>query len=148
QKAWLWEDGQGGFDLAYNRQRVNWLKWGLQNASLITTTTEKLAEYAREYNKNVAVLPNCINFERWWKPRFLKNKRLRIGWSGGVSHYEDWYSIKEPLNQLMAEFDFDLYMIGADFKGVVDEKYLDRVKIQDWCPFKGHSYRMMCMNLD
>jgi glycosyltransferase involved in cell wall biosynthesis len=144
----IWKDGVGGFDLNRNRNKMGWHLWSLRNASLVTVTTNKLAEYARQYNKSVAVLPNLINFDRWWPLDLKPNKRLRVGWSGGVSHYEDWYSIKEPLNELMREFDFDLIMTGADFKGVIDKDNQHRLKIEDWMPFKGHSYRMMCLSLD
>jgi glycosyltransferase involved in cell wall biosynthesis len=84
----------------------------------------------------------------WWRLNSKENKRLKVIWSGGVSHYEDWYSIKEPLNKLMGEFDFDLYMIGANYAGVVEEKYKERVKILPWVPFMAHSYRMMSLQAD
>jgi glycosyltransferase involved in cell wall biosynthesis len=142
---WIWKDGVNNFDLAKNRNKISWHLWAMKNASLVTVTTKKLAEYAKQYNKNVAVLPNCINLDRWWKLNLKPNKRKRVIWSGGVSHYEDWYSIKEPLNQLMRELDFDLVMIGADFKGIIDQDNQKRLILEDWVPFKGHSYRMMCM---
>lgn len=147
KKIKLWEDGVN-IDLKKNIERIDSLIQGLRDADLVTVTTEKLREYALQYNKNVAVLPNCINFERWWKLPLKQNKKLRIGWSGGISHYRDWYTIKEPLNQLMREYDFTLVMIGAEFKGIVDKDNQDRLEVHDWTPFKGHSYRMMCMNLD
>lgn len=143
----LWEDGIN-IDLKKNIAKVESLKRGLREASLVTVTTEKLKEYALQYNKNVAVLPNCINFERWWKLPLKENKKLRIGWSGGISHYRDWYTIKEPLNQLMREYDFTLVMVGAEFNGIVDEDNRKNLEVHDWVPFKGHSYRMMCLNLD
>lgn len=144
---WLWKDGET-IDLAKNRKRMADHLWGLRAAQLVTVTTEKLAEYARQYNPNVKVLPNCINFERWWKLPLKPNKQLRIIWSGGVSHYRDWYTIKEPLNKLMRKHQFKLVMVGANFEGIVDDDNKHLVELHDWVPFKGHSYRMMCMNAD
>lgn len=145
---WIWKDGEGNFDLTRNRQRLASLIDAMRKADMVTVTTEKLAEYARHYNPNVAVLPNCIDLDRWWKLDLRPNAQLRVGWSGGVSHYEDWYSIKKPLNRLMKEYQFKLIMAGSNFQGVIDEENRHLVESHDWMPFKGHSYRMMCMALD
>lgn len=145
---WLWQDGENRFSLSANRQRVASFIQGMRDADMVTVSTNKLADYARQYNPNVKVLPNCINLERWWELPFKMNTQLRVGWSGGISHYEDWYSIKEPLNDLMRQYKFKLVMAGSDFKGVIDDDNKHLVEVHDWVPFKGHSYRMMCMNLD
>ena len=145
---WLWKDGERGFDIQKNRERIANHVRGLREADLVTVTTPKLAEYASQYNKNVAILPNSINPERWWPLPLRKNRKLRVGWSGGISHYEDWHSIKQPLNELMREMQFTLVIVGNDFKGIIDEDNRHLVESHDWVPFKGHSYRMMCMNLD
>lgn len=142
---WLWKDGEGNFDLKANKMRMDNHIRGMQTASLITVTTEKLKEYALQYNKNVAVLPNAINFEMWWPLPLKKNKQLRVIWSGGVSHYRDWRSIKEPLNKLMKKYQFKLIMVGSAFPGIIDEENKHLLETHGWVPFVGHSYRMMCM---
>lgn len=144
----LWKDGVAGFDIEKNKQRLAEHIWGLKNASMVTVTTQKLARYVRKYNRNFAVLPNCINFEHWWQLPFRPNEQLRVGWSGGSSHYEDLYFIKEPLNQLMREYQFKFVFAGHGFPGVIEEDNKHLVESHSWVPFKGHSYRMMCMNLD
>jgi glycosyltransferase involved in cell wall biosynthesis len=146
-KMMIWEDGKN-FDIAHNRLRVESLLKGLGEVDLVTVTTKKLADYASKYSNNVAVLPNCIDLKRWWKQDLKPNKQLRVGWSGGVSHYEDWWAIKRPLNRLMKEFEFKLVMVGAHFSGLIDKENRHLVEVEDWLPFKGHSYRMMCMDLD
>ena len=142
---WIWKDGENGFDLAKNRAKVASHIQSLREAPLVTVTTKMLSAYVKQYNDNVAILPNCIDFSRWWKLDFKENKQLRVVWSGGSSHYEDWYSVKEPLNDLMRKYQFKLVMIGHAFPGVIDEDNKHLVEIHDWMPFKGHSYRMMCM---
>lgn len=146
-KVKLWEDGVN-IDLKKNRTRLQMQIFGLKNANLITVTTNRLAEYARQYNDNVVVLPNLINFERWWKPNFVHSRKLRIGWSGGISHYEDWEIIREPLNRLMSKHQFTLVIAGNAFEGLIAQENRHLLESHDWVPFKGHSYRMMCMNLD
>lgn len=145
---WLWRDGQGGFDLKKNREKIRSLIGFMKSVDLVTVTTEKLAEYVSQYTNKVKVLPNCIDFRHWWKLPLKENKQIRVGWSGGISHYEDWYSIKKPLNDLMREFQFKLIMVGSDFSGIVDDDNKHLVEVYPWLPFKAHSYRMMCLNLD
>lgn len=147
-KKWLWKDGVANFDIKANQLRVDRHLTGLRGADMVTVSTESLAEYARNYNDNVVVLPNMINEERWWKPNFKKHKGVRVGWAGGISHYEDWFSIKEPLNQLMREHQFTLVMVGTNFEGIIDKDNRHLLELHDWVPFKGHSYRMMMMDLD
>jgi glycosyltransferase involved in cell wall biosynthesis len=147
-KKWIWKDGQNGFDLNKNRERLAVSIQSLRDADMVTVTTKKLANYASGYNKNVAVLPNSIDFSQWWKLPLKPNKQLRVGWSGGVSHYEDWYSIKKPLNNLLRAFRFKFIMVGAKFKGIIDEDLRYLVEEYGWVDFTGHSFRMMCMNLD
>jgi glycosyltransferase involved in cell wall biosynthesis len=147
-KKWLWKHGESEFDLNRNRKRMADLIWGLRNAHFVTVTTKRLAKYVKKYNKNVKVLPNCLNLDNWWKLPFKKNEKPRIGWAGGVSHYEDIYTIREPLNKIMREFDATFVSIGSAYGGLFDEDNKHRLEIHPWVPFKGHSFHMMCMNLD
>lgn len=144
----LWKHGKNGFNLFDNKKRVASLLTFMGQADLITVTTDKLAEYARDFNPNVAVLPNLVDTNKWWKMPRTGNKQLRVIWSGGISHYEDWYSIKEPLNKLMRKHQFKLISVGAHFGGVIDEDNKHLVEIMPWVPFEAHSYRMMCMRAD
>lgn len=145
---WIWVDGENGFDIERNKDKLKSSIRSLMEADLVTVSTNKLADYARQYNKNVVVLPNSINFDKWWKLDLKPNKQLRVGWSGGISHYEDWYTIKEPLNKLLRQFKFKLIICGDYFKGIVDDDLKYLVEHHPWVDFSGHSYRMMCMGLD
>lgn len=147
-EAWLWKDGERRFDLQANKVRLKKQQGSMRDADLVITTTEKLAAYARQYNRFTTVIPNAINFRWWWKLNLQPNQQLRIGWAGGMSHYEDWYSIREPLNRLMKRFQFKLILLGSSFTGLIDKENLHLVETYDWIPFKGHSYRMMSMALD
>lgn len=147
-EKWIWKDGERDFDIERNKKRLTEHLTALRNANLVTVTTKLLKAYAEEYNKNVAILPNCIDFTAWWPLNLKPNKQLRVIWSGGSSHYEDWYSIQEPLNDLMRKYQFKLVMVGHAFPGVIDEDNKHLVETSPWVPFKGHSYRLMCMAAD
>jgi glycosyltransferase involved in cell wall biosynthesis len=147
-KKWLWKNGDNGFDANKNRARVQSLITGMKQADMVSVTTPVLAEYAKQYNPNVAVLPNVIDLSQWWKLDLKPSKTLRVGWHGGVSHYEDWYAIKKPLNDLMREYQFTLVMVGSHYDGLIDKDNKHLVEVRPWVPFEAHSYRMMALALD
>lgn len=75
-------------------------------ADLVTTTNEYLAERIAKLNKNVVVLPNFMDMDRWdIKPK-LKNEAdtIRIGWAGSMTHIKDLELIEKPLRRICAEF--------------------------------------------
>lgn len=146
-KKWLWKDGERGFDLKKNTQRLRKFTDALSEMDLITVTTEKLAEHARKYNKNVAIVPNYVDLRKWW-PIKNNNEQLRVFWSGGSSHYEDIHSIKKPLNDLMRKYQFKLVFAGTGFDGIIDEENKRLVEKHAWVPFEAHSYRSMALTPD
>lgn len=145
---WIWRDGEKGFDIARNREKLASLKRGYSAVDMMITTTEKLAEHAREYNDNVYVNDNSIDMNHWWKLNNKINTPLKILWSGSPSHYEDFYAIKEPLQKLMTEYDFEVYMLGSNYSGIFKKEHLHRVHASPWVPFEAHSYRLMSMQAD
>jgi len=144
----LWKDGVAGFNLRENKMRLDSLKMGLKAADMVITTTEKLAEHAKEFNNNVIINDNSIDTTHWWRLNNQENHPLRVVWQGSPSHYADWYAIKEPLQKLMDEFDFELVMLGSQYKGIFKPEHLDRVRALPWVPFEAHSYRMMSLQSD
>lgn len=144
----LWKHGENGFDLQKNFERVNSLHEMMREVDLITTTTPTLAKYASKFNKNVYVNRNTIDRSVWWRVNHKINKPLKVLWHGSPSHYEDWEEIRKPINKLMGEFDFELYLLGSAYKGLFKKKYLDRVRVYPWTPFEAHSYRCIALAPD
>lgn len=145
----LWKDGRDGFSIQKNLVRKTYLQWGMTNADLVTVTTERLAGYVREnYNKNVFVYDNSIDFDVWYRLNNKINKPLKIVWQGSPSHYEDWFEIKEPLNKILSEFNVELYMLGSNYMGIFDEENRGKIKTLPWVSFDAHSYRMMSLQPD
>lgn len=75
---------------------------------LVTVTTETLADHYRQYNKNVVVLPNYMDFRWWGEPPRVKNYggQIRLGWAGSFSHREDLLMIKPVIQKILKEFNF------------------------------------------
>lgn len=145
---WIWKDGEKGFSIQANLTRHTYHKWGLKNADMVVVTTEKLAEYARQFNSNVYVNDNTIDFNVWWRLNNKINKPLKVVWQGSPSHYQDWYVIKEPLNALLREYNFTLYMAGSNYMGIFDQDVQKNVIPLPWVSFDAHSYRMMALQPD
>ncbi len=60
-------------------------------------STPYLAEVYSEHNRNIHVVPNCLDFRKWDNLKHRRNKDVvRIGWAGGASHDED-LRIIEPV---------------------------------------------------
>lgn len=76
----------------------------LKEADAITTTTEYLAEELRQLNPYVYVLPNCIEVERWQKIVPPAHEMLRIGWFGGMQHYDDLKILERVVPRILADF--------------------------------------------
>ncbi len=146
-KVQLWKDGESGFDLKRNKKRMSDLIESIKDADLITVATPKLVDYAQKYNQTVAVLPNCVDLDYWWHIPNTTGKP-RLGWSGGISHYDDFYSIKKPLNNFLDSSDYTIHLAGNGFPGILTEGNKKKLKEYPWVPFEGHSYRMMAMQLD
>lgn len=67
------------------------IEHNLTLADWVTTTTDIFAKRISKYNKNVVVIPNCVNPEaKMWKSEAVEpeSDRVRVAWIGG-SCYDD-----------------------------------------------------------
>jgi glycosyltransferase involved in cell wall biosynthesis len=88
----------------------------MEVSDLVTCTTEPLAEILREYNPNVAVLPNLIP---GWVCDAERKRRDRpaVGWAGGASHGVDVAQIVSPVSRFLKRFPgWDLRLAGTDYR--------------------------------
>lgn len=87
----------------------------MQIADGVTTTTHNLAYELRKYNKNVCVLPNYLDLERWNLPKLTNDsKTIRIGWAGSATHLEDIRMIEQPIKRVLSEFPNTQLIIVGD----------------------------------
>ncbi len=74
-------------------------------ADLVTVSTAPLAEYARQFNPQVRVLPNCVNEQIWPStPRQRAAGPAVIGYVGGHTHLADLEMIAEPLEAILTRY--------------------------------------------
>lgn len=93
----------------------------IRSADLVTVTTEPLKKAFTKYNKNIAVLPNCIDFRVFNKDEipFVKKKwlgnKVVIGFIGSFSHFLDLEIPMEAVAKIMEDYDNVYFcLIGWD----------------------------------
>ncbi|MFA5999847.1 MAG: glycosyltransferase [Candidatus Paceibacterota bacterium] len=73
-------------------------------ANLVTCSTESLKNVLLNYNNNVEVLPNSLDFRLWPRPQKEKvsfKNEVRLGWFGSPTHFEDLQFIIPVLERLL-----------------------------------------------
>lgn len=81
-------------------------------SDIVTVSTEPLAEELRKYHGDVRCIPNAVDVAVWQAalsevaPRERRNKRLRVGWAGGISHAPDLKVIEKVVQSLADEVDW------------------------------------------
>jgi len=95
---------------------------------LVTTTTPILKERLEIYSNKVVICPNAVSLERY-RERPHQNKKIRVGWSGSVTHYEDLMIVVDVLKQLQKEFDIEVYLQGICSQPIDGEMYIYSVTL-------------------
>jgi glycosyltransferase involved in cell wall biosynthesis len=84
----------------------------IRNCDLVTCSTEYLAEEYRELNKNVVVLPNCIDEDDWDTPLRNEGDKVRIGIVGSVAYHHDFSEMQETIEKIGEDKRIQLVLFG------------------------------------
>lgn len=104
-------------------------------ADLVTCSTEFLAEEYRKLNKNVVVLPNCIDPEDWPdEDEILRNEgdKIRIGISGSVGLGTDISHIKDVIEELSKRKDVQLVLFALPPKNENTREVVQRLYKEEY----------------
>lgn len=111
----------------------------MREADALIVSTPYLKEIYSEFNDNIYVMPNSIDFDLWGKAQRKVNKgKITIGWAGGASHNDD-LKIIEPVIEYIAakhprvEFRF-LHGISPALKGKKGVKWVSKFARSDQYP--------------
>jgi len=86
----------------------------MRNATVVTTTTHRLANEIREYNQNVVVIPNAIDYDYYyWNLPKKDDGWIRVGWCGGSSHISDLMLIENIGKWVIENFDNTKFVLGG-----------------------------------
>lgn len=148
----LWVTGvTNGFDKYRNLRRQLDLRFILASSDLVTSPTAHLSGFWKNFNDNVAMIPNLISKEYYppkWDTKDKGKENLRIGWQGGVSHFGDIESVHKPLRSILqSNKTVEMHMVGSSYP-VLFKGYESRVQTYPWIDFQAHGYRMRSLDLD
>lgn len=83
-------------------------------AQLVTCSTNKLAEQLVPFNKNQAVLPNCLH-SSWIGQISFPKEEIVVGWAGSPFHNQDFIGVPEIFRAYaQREPRARFHMIGGD----------------------------------
>jgi hypothetical protein len=92
----------------------------MRSADVVTTTTSTLASHLRNWNPNVAVIPNSVDPEEWsCQPR---SGEPRIGWTGSPTHFADLAVALDAIREVQKKQPF-LFVL----QGICQEESLDEL---------------------
>lgn len=79
----------------------------------VITCNEYLADYARQFNKNVSVIHTSVNTDKFMPKSKGDNQRITIGWIGSHSTTLYLKELRNVFYRLSLKHKFDLKIIGA-----------------------------------
>lgn len=114
------------------------LKEFMKIADLVTVTTEYLKKEYEQYNKNVIVLPNCVDPFDWPLPKPNTTGKIRLGVVGSVASNKDYEPIIPLLDSLKDRSDVQLVLLALppDKEGFKEARKIYAPEIEFWSKYK------------
>jgi glycosyltransferase involved in cell wall biosynthesis len=144
----VWQDGRN-FDITKNKETLLMAEEAVKMSDMVTVTQPKLAEAYAEHNPNVVCLPNCIDLELWRKLPMKRRDDVRLYWSGGSSHYQDWLILHDVLPIIFNRYkQVKLVIMGTVFKGTIKSLDKRRIECNSWVHTQAYPYKSAIMDAD
>lgn len=146
---YLWQDGRGGFDIKCNYFRYKSLQDLLKMFNMITTTGQYIKSRYLEFNPNISILPNSIDFDLF-KP-FPKEDtgQVRIGWTPSDSHYSEIWMVKRIMRKIFNKYgDKVKLVILGNLWELAQEFNLTEMERHDFIGLEVYPLKLASLNLD
>ena len=95
----------------------------MRQADALMVTTPHLGELYTQFNENVYVIENSLDFRGdrkfvgWDKVSVRKHKGIRLGWIGGRAHFEDLMMVSPVLREILKKHsDVTLVLVNSALK--------------------------------
>lgn len=114
-------------------------------ADMVTVTTEFLKKEYEEVNKNVVVLPNCVDPFDWDEPVKNDTGKTRILITGSVASNKDYENIIPLLEKLKERKDVQLVLqaLPADHPSLKESREMYKPEIDFWKQYDVEWYPFM-----
>lgn len=147
---YLWKNGRDGFHIFENLVQLDIATDAMDMVDAVTTTTPILAKRLAAYNKNIHVLPNSVDINKWnFVEKTLHDDSIRLYWAGGHSHYHDWFILHKVLPDLFEEFkQLKLVIKGHHFKGTTKNIPQNRIEVHGWSHVMAYPYESAALKPD
>ena len=110
------------------KERQESIETFLEHCDLVTTTTETLAEEYRKINKNVVILPNCVNPDDWEEPVYNETNKVRIGMVNSAAFEYDFLHIRPLIKKLAKRNDVEFVLFGlGDARHRAENKNINKL---------------------
>jgi glycosyltransferase involved in cell wall biosynthesis len=124
----------GAFKTGSDNEWIIEKQMELSDGMIVSTNYLKNA-YA-QYNKNIKIVPNGVDLEKWTKPKPRESKDIIIGFAGTPNHKSDIRLIKTVIEQILTKYpNVKFKFIGCDpelpknDRIIVNETF---VGVEDW----------------
>lgn len=121
----------------------------MKAADGIVVSTQYLVDICGEYNKNVFLAQNSIDWQLWGKCKNDPRPGVRIGWAGGKAHDEDLSILEKVIPAILDKYPETVFCFvnGASaYIRNLKSKYGERVEIRPWVAVD--KYPQMIASLD
>jgi len=107
------------------KEKVEQITALLKEADIVTTTTEVLKQRLSKFNKNIAIVPNALDFTEFCE-RPKNEGLLKVGYTGGASHWGDLEMVANVIGELQKKYKFKFVLQGITGDPLINEIYTYR----------------------
>lgn len=141
------------FDIARNLHTMKVKHAIMREAHGVTTTTPKLASYIKNVVgvKNVYVFPNTIVPDHYEHIRAVRTDpdKVRILWQGGMSHYIDWYPLRDAVRTIVEKYPNTKWVIYGEWFDWIHQVIPDHmVEHHPWQEYDAYKLKRGLLNAD
>ncbi len=142
------------YDAFMSEQSLKAMYNMLTMADGLTVSTEYLKKQLKNFNKNIAVLPNCLDMIKWERYRASREKvqaektdnKIRIGYAGSTTHFLDFRILKNVLPEILRRNpNVILKLIGCDWRVIFKEEFKgleNQVEVVPWVDLENYPYSL------
>jgi len=152
-----WVDGETfyenvTFDVARNLHQMKVRHELIRTAHGVTVTSPTLARYMRDVvgARDVYVFPNTIVPEHFENIRAVRtDDSVRILWQGGMSHWIDWYPLRDALKTVAQKYPNVKFVIFGEWFNWIHENIPDTmVEHHPWVGYDAYKLKRGLLNID